>query len=62
MKRELTMIFIDEIHSNAPKKKYPTNKIIIKSIDDTWSSDLLDMNDYGPKNNRGYRYILVVLH
>ena len=34
---------------------------MIKSIDDTWSSDLLDMNDYGPKNNRGYRYILVVV-
>ena len=33
---------------------------MIKSIDDTWSSDLLDMNDYGPKNNRAYRYILVV--
>ena len=34
---------------------------MIKSIDDTWSSDLLDMNDYGPKNNRGYRYILVIV-
>ena len=34
---------------------------MIKSIDDTWSSDLLDMNDYGSKNNRGYRYILVVV-
>ena len=34
---------------------------MIKSVDDTWSSDLLDMNDYGPKNNRGYRYILVVI-
>ena len=34
---------------------------MIKSTGDTWSSDLLDMNDYGPKNNRGYRYILVVI-
>ena len=34
---------------------------MIRSIDDTLSSDLLDMNDYGPKNNRGYRYILVVI-
>ena len=32
-----------------------------KSIDDCWSSDLLDMNDYGPKNNKGLRYILVVI-
>ena len=34
--------------------------IMIKSIDDTRSSDLLDMNGYGVKNNRGYRFILVV--
>ena len=34
---------------------------MIQSIDDTWSSDLLDMNDYGPRNNRGYRFILVVI-
>ena len=54
-------IFIDEIYSKAPMKNYPTNKTIIKSIDDIWSSDLLDMNDYDPKNNSSYRYILVVI-
>ena len=61
MKKDLTKIFNDEIYSKTPKKNYPTNKTIIKSIDDTWSSDLLDMNDYGIKNNKGYRYILVVI-
>ena len=61
MKKDLTKIFIDEVYSKPPKKNYPTNKTIIKSIDDTWSSDLLDMNDYGPKNNKGYRYILVII-
>ena len=61
MKEGLTKIFIDEIYSKAPLRNYPTNKTIIKSIDDTWSSDLLDMNDYGIKNNKGYRYILVVV-
>ena len=40
-------------------KIYPTNKTIVKSIDDTWSADLLDLVDYGVKNNRGYRYVLV---
>ena len=35
MKKDLTKIFIDEIHSNPPKKNYPTDKIIIKSVDDT---------------------------
>ena len=34
---------------------------MIRSSDENWSSDLLDMNDYGPKNNRGYRYILFVI-
>ena len=61
MKKDSTKIFIAEVYSKPPKKNYPTNKIMIKSVDDTWSSDLLDMNDYGPKNNKGYRYILVVI-
>ena len=60
-KRDLTKIFIDEIYGKPPLRNYPTNKTIIKSIDDTWSSDLLDMNDYSIKNNKGYRYILVVI-
>ena len=54
-------IFNNEIYSKPPIRNYQTNKTMIKSIDDTWSSDLLDMNDYGPKNNRDYRYILVVI-
>ena len=55
MNKDLTKIFIDEIYFSPPKNIYPTNKTKIKSIDDTWSSDLLDMNDYGIKNNKGYR-------
>ena len=46
---------------NPPKKNYLTNKTIVKHIDDTWSLDLLDMIDYGTKNNNGFRYILVVI-
>ena len=23
--------------------------------------DILDLKDYGPKNNRGYRYVLVII-
>ena len=60
-KRDITKIFIEEIYSSPPKKIYETNKTIIKSIDNTWSSDLLDLNDYGPKINKGYKYILVVI-
>ena len=61
MKKDLTKIFNNEIYSKPPRKNYETNKTIIKSIDNTWSSDLLDLNDYGPKNNKGYRYILVIV-
>ena len=61
IKKDLTKIFIDEIYSSLPKNNYPTNKTKIRFIDDTWSSDLLDMNDYGRRKNKGYRYILVVI-
>ena len=54
-------IFINEIYSKPPKKYYPTNKTDIYYIDDIWSLDILDLKDYGPKNNRGCRYVLVVI-
>ena len=55
-------IFINEIYSKPPKKNYPTNKTDVYYIDDTWSLDILDLKDYGPKNNRGYRYVLVIIN
>ena len=54
-------IFINEIYSKGPKRNYATNKTDVYHIDDTWSLDILDLKDYGPKNNKGYRYVLVVL-
>ena len=54
-------IFINEIYSKGPKKNYPTNKTDVYHIDDTWSLDILDLKDYGPENNRGYRYVLVII-
>ena len=54
-------IFINEIYSKGPKKYYATNKTDVYHIDDIWSLDILDLKDYGPKNNRGYRYILVTI-
>ena len=52
-KKNFTKTFIDEKYNTPPKKNYPTNESKIKSVDDTWSSDLLDMNDYGIKNKNG---------
>ena len=54
-------IFINEIYSKPPKKNYITNKTNVYYIDDIWSLDILDPKDYGPENNRGYRYVLVVI-
>ena len=54
-------IFINEIYSKAPKKYYATNKTNVYFIDDIWSLDILDLKDYGPENNRGYRYVLVTI-
>ena len=54
-------IFINEIYSKPPKKYYATNKTDVYFIDDIWSPDILDLKDYGSENNRGYRYVLVVI-
>ena len=54
-------IFINEIYSKPPKKNYATNKTNVYHIDDVWSLDILDLKDYGPENNRNYRYVLVVI-
>ena len=53
--------FINEIYSKAPNKYYATNKTDVYHIDDIWSLDILDLKDYGPENNRGYRYVLVII-
>ena len=52
---------MNEIYSKAPKKYYATNKTDVYFIDDIWSLDILDLKDYGPENNRGYRYVLVII-
>ena len=54
-------IFINEIYSRGPKKNYDTNKTEVHYIDDIWSLDILDLKDYGPENNRGHRYVLVII-
>ena len=54
-------IFINEIYSKPPKRNYITNKTDVYYIDDIWSLDILDLKDYGPENNRGYRYVLVIM-
>ena len=61
MTRKNIKIVINEIYSKPPKKNYSTNKTDVYYINDIWSLDILDLKPYGPKNNRGYRYVLVVI-
>ena len=42
-------MFITEIYSEPAKKKYETNKTVVKHIDNTWTLDLLDMIVYEKK-------------
>ena len=61
IKRDLIKIFVDEIYSKPPLRNYPTKKIIFNHIDEIWSIDLVDMIDYKISNNRGFRYIFIVI-
>ena len=60
-KKDLTKIFIDEIYSEPPQKNYPTNKITYNHIDEIWSIDLADMIDYKISNDKGYRYMFIII-
>ena len=59
--KDLFKIFVDEIYSKPPRKNFPTNKIIYNHIDEIWSIDLADMIDYKISNNKGFRYIFIVI-
>ena len=61
MKKVLARIFFDEIYSKAPRKNYPTNKIIYNHIDEIWSIDLADMIDYKISNKKCFRYIFIII-
>ena len=61
MKKDLTKIFIDGIYSKPPGKNYPTNKIVYNYVDEIWSIDLANFSDYKISNNKGYRYIFVII-
>ena len=61
MKKEFFRTFIDEKYSKAPMRNYPTNKILYNHVDEMWSIDLADMVDYKISNNKGFRYIFVII-
>ena len=61
IKKDLTKIFIDEIYSEPPMTNYLTNKIVYNHIDEICSIDLADMIDYKISNNKGFRYIFIII-
>ena len=61
LKKDLIKIFINEIYSKPPRKNYPTNKVIYNHNDEIWSIDLADMIDYKTSNNKGFRYIFIII-
>ena len=60
MTQKTIKIIMNEIFSKPPEKKYATNKTDVYHIDDIWSWDILDLKDYGPENNRVFRYVSVI--
>ena len=53
-------ILYTEFFSRPPKKNHTTNKTDVYYVDDKWSLSILDLNVYGPKNNRSFKFVLVV--
>ncbi len=39
------------------RRRFPTNKVIVNGLDDTWKMDLVDMCSY----SNGYNWILVCI-
>ena len=60
MTQKSIKIFLNEKYSKRPKRNYITNKTDVYHIDDIWSLDILDLREFGPENNRRYRYVLVL--
>lgn len=49
-----------ELHKPA-RKVFPRRKFEMRSLNDSWQSDLIDMQNYA-RLNKGYKYILVVIN
>jgi hypothetical protein len=50
---------VDELHKPA-RKFFPRRHTVIKGLHDIWQADLAEFIPYG-KQNRGYKYILLVI-
>ena len=53
--------FNDEIYNTPTKKNYETKKIVYNHIDEIWSIDWVDMIEYKISNNKGFRFIFIII-
>ena len=49
----------EELHKTI-KRRFPTRRVIVGGVDDTWSADLVDMQSFS-KHNGGVKYLLNVI-
>ena len=52
---------IDEKYSKPPKNYYSTNKTDVFHINDVRRLDITNIKDNGLEEDRGYRYVFVVI-
>ena len=60
MKGDFAKIFLHEIYSKLPERNYETSKIFYNHFDELRSIDSADLIDK-ISNNKGYRYIFVII-
>ena len=53
-------VFVNEIIPKDRRRIFITNKTKVYQIDDTCSSDILDLKDIGPETNSAHGCVLVV--
>ena len=61
MTQKTIKVFMKESYSKPAENNYATNKANVYHNVDIWSVDIWDPKDYGPENNRNYRYVLVII-
>ena len=49
-------------YATIPKKNYASNQTKVCHIDDTWNMNLLNLKDYGARNNKRYRFSSVIFN
>lgn len=52
-------MIVDELFKPA-RKKFKRRRVVIKGLDDLWNADLAEFGEY-VRENRGYKYVLVVI-